>query len=144
MRVTRGMEYAIYAMIYIGLESRNEREAQSRYVTISEISEAYGISRNHLMKVIYTLGQSNLIDTFQGKNGGMKIARSLKEITLGDIVSLFHIESEKVAQISSYSTTAIEVLEQPFATADSQYLHSLHQTTLESLVEQFAAASKKH
>lgn len=143
MRVTRGMEYAIYAMIYIGLESRNEREAQSRYVTISEISEAYGISRNHLMKVIYTLGQSNLIDTYQGKNGGMKIARSLNEITLGDIVSLFHIKSEKVAQTSSYSTTAIEVLEQPFATADSQYLHSLHQTTLESLVEQFAATSKK-
>lgn len=143
MRVTRGMEYAIYAMIYIGLESRNKREAQSSYVTISEISEAYGISRNHLMKVIYTLGQSNLIDTYQGKNGGMKIARSLNEITLGDIVSLFHIESEKTAQTSSYSTTAIEVLKQPFATANSQYLHSLHQTTLESLVEQFAAASKK-
>jgi Rrf2 family transcriptional regulator, nitric oxide-sensitive transcriptional repressor len=63
--------------------------------TIKEISEAYTISKNHLMKIIHQLGQLGYIETIRGRNGGIKLAKEPKEINIGDVVSKteedFHI-----------------------------------------------------
>ena len=45
MRLTRFTDYSLRVLIYLGLQ-------QDRLVSISCISEAYGVSRNHLMKAV--------------------------------------------------------------------------------------------
>ncbi|NIM69181.1 MAG: Rrf2 family transcriptional regulator, partial [Xanthomonadales bacterium] len=48
MRLTRFTDYSLRVLIYLGLR-------EGHLVTIRNVSEAYGISRNHLMKVVSLL-----------------------------------------------------------------------------------------
>lgn len=80
MRLTRYTDYALRVLIYLGLEE------QDRLVTISEISERYAISRNHIMKVVFELGQLGYVETVRGKNGGMRLAQAPETINIGRVV----------------------------------------------------------
>lgn len=80
MRLTRYTDYALRVLIYLGLEN------QQRLVTISEISKRYAISRNHIMKVVFELGQLGYIETVRGKNGGMRLAQASEAINIGRVV----------------------------------------------------------
>jgi Rrf2 family nitric oxide-sensitive transcriptional repressor len=66
-------------MMYLGLN----HETLS---TISEVSDAYDISRAHLMKITHELGQKGLIETTRGRQGGMRLGRQPETIRVGDIV----------------------------------------------------------
>ena len=79
MQLTRFSDYSLRALIYLGLN-------QNRRCTIQEIALAYGISENHLMKLIHQLGQMGFITTTRGKNGGLELAMPASEINLGDVV----------------------------------------------------------
>lgn len=54
--------------------------------TIEEISQAYGISRNHLMKVVRTLGHLGHLTTTRGRGGGLALARPPEKINLGQVL----------------------------------------------------------
>jgi Rrf2 family nitric oxide-sensitive transcriptional repressor len=79
MRLTAYTDYSLRVLIYLGL--RGERLA-----TISELSETYGLSANHLMKIIHNLGKLGYIETVRGRCGGMKLAGAPEEINLGQVV----------------------------------------------------------
>ena len=79
MQLTRYTDYSLRALVYLGLNSH-------RRCTIAEIGAAYGISENHLMKLIHQLGQEGFITTIRGKNGGLELAMPASEISLGAVV----------------------------------------------------------
>jgi len=54
--------------------------------TIQEISDAYNISKNHLMKVTHQLGLLGYIETIRGRGGGIRLAIDPRTITIGEIV----------------------------------------------------------
>ncbi len=54
--------------------------------TIQEISDAYGISKNHLMKVVQRLGELGWVDTVRGRNGGLRINANSGRLTIGEVV----------------------------------------------------------
>ena len=49
MRLTDYTDYSLRVMLYL--------PCAARLATIQEISDAYGISKNHLMKVVQQLGE---------------------------------------------------------------------------------------
>jgi len=79
MRFSQSTDYALRVLTYLGLKG-------SELATISEIADAYGISRNHLMKVIHRLGQAEFVHTQRGKGGGLRLGRPAQEISVGDVV----------------------------------------------------------
>ena len=70
MRLTNYTDYSLRVLIYLAAKDRNKLS------TISEIAEAYGISKNHLMKVIHELGKIGVINTIRGRGGGIQLALS--------------------------------------------------------------------
>ena len=79
MELTYYTDYALRVLIYAGLR-------RERLCLISEIAEHYGISRNHLMKVVHGLARGGFVETHRGKGGGLTLARSPEEIGLGAAV----------------------------------------------------------
>ena len=55
-------------------------------VTITEISEAYDISRSHLTKIVFELGAKGWLDTSRGRGGGMRLSAKAEKLTLEDII----------------------------------------------------------
>jgi Rrf2 family nitric oxide-sensitive transcriptional repressor len=57
-------------------------------VTIDEVAGAFGISRNHLVKVVHNLGKSGHLATRRGIGGGFTLALPAEKIMLGQVVRL--------------------------------------------------------
>jgi Rrf2 family transcriptional regulator, nitric oxide-sensitive transcriptional repressor len=79
MRITRYTDYSLRVLIYVALTGH-------RMVTISEIADSYGISKNHLMKVVHELNRLDYLETVRGKNGGLCLRRAPETINLGALV----------------------------------------------------------
>ena len=79
MRLTVYTDYSLRVLMYVALHPR-------RRPTIGEIASTFGISRNHIMKVVHRLGVAGYIETLRGKSGGMRLARPAGSIILGEVV----------------------------------------------------------
>jgi Rrf2 family nitric oxide-sensitive transcriptional repressor len=88
MRLSAYSDYSIRVLMQAALR-HPER------VTVDEVAGTFGISRHHLVKVVYDLGRGGYLATRRGSGGGFTLARPPEEIRLGDIVRLGE-ESETV------------------------------------------------
>jgi Rrf2 family nitric oxide-sensitive transcriptional repressor len=79
MRLTTFTDYCFRTLIYVALK-------HDELATIDEIAEHYGINRNHLVKVVFRLGQLGYLDTLRGKGGGVRLAKDPAKINLGTLV----------------------------------------------------------
>jgi Rrf2 family nitric oxide-sensitive transcriptional repressor len=78
MRLTRYSDYSFRVLIHLALEPE-------QMFSISEIARAYGISQNHLVKVVHALSLNGLVKTVRGRSGGIRLARPAHEITVGEV-----------------------------------------------------------
>lgn len=81
MRLTRHTDYAVRMLMFLALRDRGMG-------TIREIANAYGISRNHLMKVAHELQRNGYLATTRGKGGGLRLALPPDRIILGELVRI--------------------------------------------------------
>lgn len=79
MRLTVFSDYTLRVLMYLALD-------RSRLATIPEIANAYGISGNHLMKVVHQLARAGVVESVRGQGGGIRLARAPADIRLGEIV----------------------------------------------------------
>ena len=80
MRLTRYTDYAMRVLLYVGARE------DGRLTPISEISRAYGISQNHLMKVVNDLVNADYLESVRGRFGGVRLARPATAINVGAVV----------------------------------------------------------
>jgi len=79
MLYTKSAEYAIQALIYLA-ENNTDQPTM-----VSEIAETYEIPKQFLSKIAQTLVKFRLLDAIRGHNGGVKLARSAKDIYIHEI-----------------------------------------------------------
>ena len=79
MRLTSFSDYTLRVLMYLALDD-------DRRATIPEITAAYGISENHLKKVVHHLARAGVVESVRGKGGGLTLAVPANMIRIGDIV----------------------------------------------------------
>ena len=79
MRLTRYSDYAMRVLLYLAARP-------DRLCAIAEISRAYNISQNHLMKVVNDLVNAGYLASARGRFGGIRLARPAAEINVGAVI----------------------------------------------------------
>ena len=79
MRLTSFTDFALRALMRLAGEPE-------RSFATNEIAAEFGISRNHLAKVVSNLADGGFITTQRGARGGFSLARPPQSITLGEVV----------------------------------------------------------
>lgn len=79
MQLTRFTDYGLRVLIF--LAGRQEQRT-----TIREVSQAHGISEQHLMKVVNRLSRLGYVKASRGRGGGIQAARPPAEILVGKVI----------------------------------------------------------
>lgn len=79
MQITSYTDYALRALLYLAM-------SPDKQANVTEISEFYNISRNHLVKIVHQLGSKGFVKTTRGKGGGLILQRPPELICVGDVV----------------------------------------------------------
>lgn len=134
MRLTRYTDYAIRVLLH--LAAHDDRQA-----SIQEIADAYGISKDHLMKVVQQLSKAGFVAAQRGRGGGLRLGRPASEIRIGDVVretedgfQLVDCGNCKVAPVCGLPRTLNE--------ATAAFLAVLDRQTLDQIVLDQAAARR--
>lgn len=79
MRLTLYSDYAMRVLVYLGTHA-------DRLCSIAEIARSYGISQNHLMKVVNDLARAGYVESVRGRLGGIRLARPAESLNIGEII----------------------------------------------------------
>lgn len=79
MQLTLHADYSLRVLLYLA-------HHPDRVVSTQEVSDAYGISRHHLVRVMQTLHHGGYIELHAGRTGGASLARAPEAISLGEVV----------------------------------------------------------
>lgn len=80
MQLTSFTDYGLRALIYMA------SLPQDKMTSISEVTEVYGVSRNHMVKIINQLSRVGFVTAVRGKHGGIRLGKPAESIRLGDVV----------------------------------------------------------
>ncbi|MCE5292396.1 MAG: Rrf2 family transcriptional regulator [Nocardiaceae bacterium] len=79
MRLTSHTDYAFRTLLHLAVKP-------DRRATVREVADAYGLSRNHLAKVAQRLTRAGLVESAQGRSGGLTLVADPHRLSVGDIV----------------------------------------------------------
>ncbi|MFW5816139.1 MAG: RrF2 family transcriptional regulator [Wenzhouxiangella sp.] len=79
MKLTQHADYGIRILTYLGLRSRTQS-------TVGEIAAAFDVSHHHLTKVVQQLVGHGFVESRRGKQGGLRLACSPREICIGRVI----------------------------------------------------------
>ena len=79
MKITTFTDYSLRVLIYLATAPEGRG-------TIAEVSQAYGVSEHHLVKVVHLLGRAGFLATPRGRGGGLSLAVPADRIRVGDVV----------------------------------------------------------
>jgi len=139
MRLTTFTDYSLRVLIYLG--AHGEQRA-----AVGDIADAYGISKNHLMKVILFLAAEGYVVTVRGRGGGLRLKVHPDRIRIGEVVRKAEAGSVLVECFSpSGSECRIEsacLLRRALYKASQAFYAVLDTYTLADLVEKRAAIGR--
>jgi Rrf2 family nitric oxide-sensitive transcriptional repressor len=130
MRLSLFSDYSLRVLMYAAVKGAAFQ--------LDEVTAAYGISRNHLAKVIPSLSKLGYLDTKRGRGGGIQLACPASDIRIGKLVR--ETENQPViVECFDLSTNTCPIsgscrLKGALAAAMSAFYESLDRHTLRDLV----------
>lgn len=135
MQLTRYTDYGFRILIYLALLPKDS------LAHISDISETYDLSKNHVNKIVHQLGREQIIETKRGKNGGFKLAKKPEDINIGKTLLLLESTLNIIDCQSPYCAILPACrLKHMFADATRVFLAELEKFTLEDVLSGQKAA----
>jgi Rrf2 family transcriptional regulator, nitric oxide-sensitive transcriptional repressor len=137
MRLTLHTDYALRVLIQAALNG-------DELTTINDVAESFGISKQHLMKVVNDLSQKGYLDTIRGRNGGIRLMRKPRDINIGQVVRDSEDRLDVIGCLSQAGYCRIEracVLRTALRKATDAFLAVLDGYTLADLIKPHKALS---
>lgn len=78
MQLTTQTDYALRTLMF--LATRTER------ATVADVASLFGISANHVAKVVNLLNRYGYLRSIRGIGGGIELAQSPGEIRIGEVI----------------------------------------------------------
>ncbi len=82
MKLQKATRCALFAILELARHPE-------RQISAAEIAETYGISVNHLAKVLRGLARAGLVEATRGAGGGYRFSGNAKRVTLYQVVEMF-------------------------------------------------------
>jgi Rrf2 family protein len=82
VRLQTATRIAIFAVLELAA-------APAKQLSAAEIAKRFGISVNHLAKVLRALGRAGLVEALRGVGGGYRFRGNGKRVTLLEVILLF-------------------------------------------------------
>lgn len=79
MQLTMFTDYSLRTLMYLALNN-------DRRCTAKEVADSYGISQNHIVKVVHNLTKLGYVVGTKGKGGGIHLAAKPESLKLGALV----------------------------------------------------------
>ena len=134
MQLTSFTDYGLRALIYMA------SLPEGRMTSISEVTDVYGVSRNHMVKIINQLSRAGYVTAVRGKNGGIRLGKPAGAIRIGEVVGGSRSELEPLSLVNCSSEfchiTPACRLKQALSKAVQSFLTELDNYTLADLVEE--------
>ena len=139
MKLTQYSDLGLRLMMYLAL-----RKGES--VTIQEVSDRFGVSKNHMVKISHQLTQSGLIESTRGRNGGVRLSRPPEDINVEEAVRATEENFDLVECFNALQNRCVisdvSRLSGVFETALSAFFEVLREISLADLVENSKALDK--
>lgn len=140
MRLSEYTDYTLRVLMYCAARPQE-------MVTIGELAEHHGVSKNHLMKVVNDLARQGLIETTRGRGGGLRLMKDPAAIRIGDVVRASETDFRLVecfdARTNACSLTPSCRLKHLFSHALQAYFEPLDAATLADVASPPPAKAKR-
>ncbi|MDO9638883.1 MAG: Rrf2 family transcriptional regulator [Pseudotabrizicola sp.] len=127
MRLTSFTDYGLRMLMRMA-------SAPDRAFSTAELAGEFGLSRNHLTKIMQRLAQGGIVATRRGGGGGAVLARAPHEVSVGAIVRLLEEGQALVecfaANGGDCTITGCCRLKARLRSAEAAFLSALDRSTL--------------
>jgi len=82
VRLQKATRFALFAILELARDPE-------RQIAAAEIADKYGISVNHLAKVMRDLARAGLVEATRGAGGGYRFSGNAKRVTLYQVIEMF-------------------------------------------------------
>ena len=128
MKLTRKGHYSVKAMLDLVVW------AKRKPVSVREISDRQSIPAPYLEKILIALRQADLVESIRGVQGGYKLKRSPKDISLGEILSAVGEDTDPLPRLKPQEKLASDwVTFALWQRLDRKFKDALYDICLEDL-----------
>jgi Rrf2 family nitric oxide-sensitive transcriptional repressor len=126
MRLTSFTDYGLRMLMRMA-------SAPERAFTTADLADEFGLSRNHLSKIMQRLARAGIVATRRGSGGGAVLARAAGDIHLGEVVRLLEEGQPLVACFSGGGQCSLDGccrLKGRMRLAEAAFLADLDRSTI--------------
>jgi len=128
LRLQKATRCALYAVLELAKESE-------RQISAADIAEKYGISANHLAKVLRDLTRAGLVESMRGAGGGYRFSGNAKRVTLYEVVHMFEDVGQGVRPEAGDDSPIGRALNRVTTEIDEIAVSTLKSITLSTLLK---------
>jgi Rrf2 family nitric oxide-sensitive transcriptional repressor len=122
-------DYALRTLLYLAFVDKQ--------VPVDDIAKGYGISKDHLVKVVQQLARLGYVRSASGRTGGVRLARPAKDIVAGDVIGHFEGRNGVLPCVTEPDFCLLEpgcVLRSLLIKAEQAFYDTLGRSTIADLI----------
>lgn len=139
MRLTTHTDFALRTLMFLATTAER--------ATVAQVAQLYGVSTNHMAKVVNQLARLGYLRSIRGIGGGIELAKQPADIRIGEVIEAFEGNMHLLDCVSTENVCAIQSfckLKGVLAEAERVQLEYLNGVTLADVAptkRQFARLS---